>query len=114
MPTDSGPIDATNNRGRFRFSLRALLLTFAILAAWLGWNVHQLNQRAWATQFLKSQSAGFTYGPPKRPWKRLPLTWQLFGVKSVQRIDAQDPYNRLDEEDRRRILASFPEAEVVF
>jgi hypothetical protein len=108
-------VDAAPKRRRFRFSLRALLLVFVVLSLWLGWNYHQLRQRAWLAQFLSAQhKAGFTFGPPTRPWKRLPLTWRLMGTKSVQRIDAQDPYHRLSDEDRRRILASFPEADVVF
>ncbi len=70
----------------FRFSLRKFFAVFTILALWLGWNVHQVNQRDEITQFIRTfYGAGFTYGPPLRPWKQLPITWRLLGVKSVQR-----------------------------
>jgi hypothetical protein len=45
-------------------------------------------------------------GEPDRPWKRLPITWQLLGVKSVQDILFAG-FN--DEADREQITALFPE-----
>jgi hypothetical protein len=94
----------------FRFSLRSLFVTFTILAIWLGWNVHLVQQRALTEKFLVSHKAQVIYGVPKRPWRPLPLSWRLMGVRPVETILAN--WNTFDDEDRTNIKAAFPEAEI--
>jgi hypothetical protein len=99
-------------RNWFRFSLRNFLAVIAVIALWLGWGTYKAHQREQIAQFIRNQyGGGFTYGPPLRPWKQLPLTLRILGVKSVQRIDAQGIRN---EDDRKEIQSAFPEADIYF
>jgi hypothetical protein len=88
------------------------MLFFAVtaIAVWLGWNMHQIRQRELVRQFVSANGAGFIEGSPIRPWKQLPLTWRLLGVKPIRRIDAQGTFK--NEDDREHISAAFPEADI--
>jgi hypothetical protein len=99
-------IDKPSHR-RFKFDLRSLFILATLVALWLGWSLYRIHQREVTLQYLISRGAIITYGQPIRPWKQLPITWQLFGVKSVQRIES------VDKDDRDHIADSFPEAELV-
>jgi hypothetical protein len=104
-------------RFRIRFSLRILLLAFAILAIWLGWNVHQVRQRAAMEKYVASMPSDFEanptriiYGTPLQPWKSLPIMWRLLGAKSVQQVELGG--HSLSAKDRAYIDAWFPEADI--
>ena len=93
-----------------RFGLRTLFTLFTIIALWLGWNAYQINQRKELLRFLSTQNVYITYGTPPYPWKQLPTTWRLFGVKPIQEIRFQHT-NWVDENGRRQIKSAFPEAD---
>lgn len=108
----SGSASETFKRRRWRFGLRTLFLVVTAVALWLGWNVYQLQKRAGVAKFILTSSGSsqaITYGPPVRPWKSLPATWRLLGVKLVTYINLSGV--KLEDEDIGQIQASFPEAE---
>jgi hypothetical protein len=103
---------------RIRFGLRTMLAVLTASAIWLGWNVYQVSQRRVMERYVSLISSPtmanpptrIIYGPPIRPWKTLPIMWRVLGVKSVQFIELHDTYT--PDEDRERINAWFPEAEI--
>jgi hypothetical protein len=87
------------------------------MAAWLGWNVHQVQQRKRMEQYILSIAGDYMknptpiiYGLPRKPWKSLPIIWGILGTRSVRIIDLKGC--RVTEEDAAQIRKWFPEAEV--
>jgi hypothetical protein len=111
--------DAPKHR-RFRFGLRTFFIALTAFAFWLGWNVYQVRQRGRMEQYVATLTSRFEskptspifYGPPRQPWKSLPIMWHLLGVKSVQTLNLRDV--DIPETDRSYIRAWFPEAEIRF
>jgi hypothetical protein len=105
----------SDNRPRFawcQFSLKWLLIAIAAFAIWLGWNAHRVRQREVVLQFVKSRGATIYLGRSDTPWKRLPVTWRLFGAESVKFMFIHG--NVVDGADREHITSLFPEAEIDF
>ena len=96
----------------FRFSLRTLLLLFAVASAWLGWNAYQIRERELIKQFMISKGIILTPGQPDRPWKRLPIAWRLLRVESVKFIDMHNEFTHDDVDEIKHIREAFPEAEI--
>ena len=100
-------------RRRFRFSLRTLFVVITVLTVWLGWNVYQVRTREMVRQYIvNSGQGGLVLGPPEKPWKSLPIMWRLLGVEPVQTLRLEGM--SLTDEDRKEIVASFPEADIHF
>ena len=99
-------------RRRFQlsFSLRTLLIVFTLLTCWLGWNIHRVRQREQAIQYITSLGGQVFYGPPEKPWKRVPMAWQLLGAKPVEHIFGRGAY--YDDGDQEQLRVLFPEAQI--
>jgi hypothetical protein len=93
-----------------RFSLRTLFLLLTACCIWIGWNVHQVRERATMRQYILAQGGTISSGPPIKPWKTLPVMWSILGVQPVSSMIL--PAGMFPEEDRRSIDPFFPEAEI--
>ena len=114
MFTNEPNVNENHQHRLFRFSLRTLFIIVSILALWLGWNVHQLRKREMVEQFIVQNinPAALEAGSPVRPWKSLPVMWQLLGAKPIRHIHVQGAH--ISNDDRADIMASFPEADIVY
>ena len=109
---------------RPRFSLLALLLAFAVLAGWLGYQRYVIDQRRAALVWIKQQWGNYQeYSwPLNEPSQPYPA-WFREKVEQVSsvRVLLGDPpvyyislvHSTASWEDRQRIAALFPEASVV-
>ena len=105
---------------RLKFGLRTLFIAFTVIAVWLGWNVHHVRQRWRMEQYVSSlpsripngTNQAITYGPPRKPWKSLPIMWRLFGVQSVELLNME--LVEYHEDDKEHIVKYFPEAVIDF
>ena len=88
-----------------------MLIGVALIAIWLGWNVHQVNKRKEVERFINSTINKISYGVPEKPWRRTPFIWRLLGAEPVQSIDLRYR-GTFTEEDRASIEAAFPEADI--
>ena len=109
--TGGKSMSAPGGRRRFSFSLRTLLILFTVLAVWLGWNAHFVQQRDAAIKYITSNGGQVFYGTAKKPWKRMPITWRILGGKPVEYIGGGG--NLHDEGDREQLRALFPEVETI-
>ena len=102
----------------FRFSLRTLFLSLALLSllfGWVAWNLKWKRERGeMATQghVIVGHAGNFPVSYVQN-WKRsrdLPFGLRLVGTLQVQEIVLTDRLGyRWTEDDRRRYQAAFPE-----
>jgi hypothetical protein len=85
------------------FSLLAMNMV-VVLAAWLGWNLHQVREREGMLH-----QGGISYFSGFGSLRYMPLTWRLLGARSVYSIGLGSLYT-----DKNLLLykAAFPEADV--
>jgi hypothetical protein len=104
--------------GRPKFTLRAMFVAVMLVGCWLGWNYHQVNERTRLRKDLGRRGARL-YSPaffqlpgsqPSIASQRLPIVWKWFGAYPLDAIVL--PVDQFGEDDRQRIQALFPEAEV--
>ena len=102
----------------FRFSLRTLFVVVTVLCLWLGWNVHQVQQRKEWLEYIQANGAAiWSEEPPRRttrsknyPADHLPLIRRLLGAHPIGTI--QLSHGRFTEDDLARVTGLFPEADV--
>jgi len=107
-----------------RFSLRTLLIVFALIACWLGYHLRVMNQRRATLAWINAHGGIYdfyelpveTTGTPPKPEWFLKKAAQISSFRSWLG-DRPMSYIHLNPEglweDRQRIAALFPEASVV-
>jgi hypothetical protein len=96
----------------FRYSLRTLFVVVTVFGIWLGWNLHEVNERSRMAGWIAAEGGSVNKGPPPRPWKTMPWSWFVLGADPVSTIvfGGSDRYTR---DDLRRAEALFPEADII-
>ncbi len=95
----------------FRFSLRTLFVVVTVFGVWLGWNLHQVQERnrlmdhiaACGGHCAMGESVAFETTP-------VPLAWSLLGAEFVGYIEL--PVGSFSTKDRSHIQPLFPEAQI--
>jgi hypothetical protein len=95
-----------------RFGIRFLFTMTTLVCVWLGFAVYRISERSAMRQFLTSRGDTVSLGSSQKPWKKMPLLWELLGAEPVSHINATS--GGLTDEDRELIRKLFPEADVVF
>jgi hypothetical protein len=111
---------AAPKRRWFQWSLRTLFLVVTVFCCWLGWNLSWVRERERVRQDIGWRGAtirtpGFHADVNRRMPKTaspttMPAIWTFLGAEPWGSIDL--PESEFTEDDRRRIQALFPEADV--
>jgi len=105
--TDSKFATATMISAYKRRWLQFSLLTMNVvvtLAAWLGWNLHQVRERE-----RMLHQGGISYFSGFGSLRCMPLTWRLLGARAVYSIGLGSLYT---DENLLLYRTAFPEADV--
>ena len=96
----------------FAFSLRAMFVVVTVLCIWLGWNLHQVQEREMLLKAMPARGVrlqqfdGIVVSGP------LPLAWRVLGAQPLDFNWIILPKGEFTDDEVARIRIHFPDAAV--